>query len=50
VEIESYVKNNFNFTIQNIIDELELKTPIFKKTASFGHFGRNEFPWERIKN
>lgn len=49
-EIEAYVMQNFNFTIQNIIDELELKTPIFKKTASFGHFGRNEFPWEKIKN
>ena len=49
-KIEEYVKTNFNFKIQNIIDELELKTPIFKKTASFGHFGRSEFPWERIKN
>lgn len=49
-EIERYVKENFNFKLQNIIDELELKTPIFKNTACFGHFGRTEFPWERIKN
>lgn len=49
-EIEKYVKDNFNFRLQNIIDELELKTPIFKKSACFGHFGRNEFPWERIKD
>ena len=48
-EIEKYVKENFNFKLQNIIDELELKTPIFKNTACFGHFGRKEFPWERIK-
>lgn len=49
-QIEEYVSNNFSFRLQNIIDELDLLKPIYKKTASFGHFGRNEFPWEIIKN
>ena len=29
--------------------ELDLLKPIYKKTACFGHFGRDEFPWENIK-
>jgi len=37
-----------------IIKELNLKRPIYKKTASFGHFGRNEdvesFTWEKVKD
>ena len=48
-QIEEYVKTNFSFRLQNIIDELDLLRPIYKKTASFGHFGRDEFPWEQIK-
>ena len=48
-EILSYVNNNFSFRLQNIIDELDLLRPIYKNTASFGHFGREEFPWEKIK-
>ena len=49
-EINNYVKNKFSFRLQNIIDELDLLRPIYKQTACFGHFGRDEFPWERIKN
>jgi S-adenosylmethionine synthetase len=32
-----------------IVSELDLKRPIYKKTAAYGHFGRNEpeFSWER---
>jgi len=48
-EIDNYVKNKFSFRLQNIIDELDLLRPIYKQTACFGHFGRNEFPWEKIK-
>ncbi len=48
-EIYDYVTSNFNFKLQNIIDELKLNEPVFKKTACFGHFGRNEFAWEQIK-
>ena len=34
---------------QNIIDELDLLKPIYQKTACYGHFGREEFSWEKIK-
>ena len=35
-------------TPAEFIDELSLKRPIYRDTAAFGHFGRPEFPWERI--
>ena len=49
-EILDYVNKNFSFRLSNIIKELDLLRPIYKQTACFGHFGRNEFPWEQIKN
>ncbi len=49
-EIESYVKKNFNFTPNSMIEELDLLKPIYKNTACFGHFGRAEFSWEKIKS
>ncbi len=49
-EILEYVNNNFSFRLSNIISELDLLRPIYKQTACFGHFGRNEFPWEKIKD
>lgn len=44
------VEENFDFRPQAIIDKLELKRPIYKKTAAFGHFGRDDedFTWERL--
>lgn len=48
-EIEKYVKENFNFTPSSMITELDLLKPIYKNMACFGHFGRDEFPWEKIK-
>jgi len=45
------VKNNFNFRPGNIIKELDLKRPIYRKTAKYGHFGRTDkdFTWEKPK-
>ena len=48
-DIYKYVENNFDFSLANIIKELNLLKPIYKQTACFGHFGRKEFPWEKIK-
>ena len=48
-EIYQIVERNFNFSVSNILKELELKRPIYYHTASYGHFGRNEFPWEQTK-
>lgn len=49
-EIYKFVAKNFDFGLSNIIKELDLLKPIYKETACYGHFGRNEFSWERIKN
>ena len=42
------VRKNFQLTPRGIIDALKLRRPIYRKTAAFGHFGRNEedFTWE----
>ncbi len=48
-KIHKYVEQNFDFSPANIISELDLLRPIYKQTACFGHFGRDEFSWEKIK-
>lgn len=48
-EIEKYVYNNFNFSVQNIIDELDLRRPIYYELACYGHFGRDGYSWEKDK-
>ncbi|MBN2267853.1 MAG: methionine adenosyltransferase [Acholeplasmataceae bacterium] len=52
VELEKIyetVHQNFDLKPKGIIDTLDLKKPIYKKTAAYGHFGRNEptFSWEK---
>ena len=42
------VRKNFDLTPLGIIKTLDLRRPIFRKTACFGHFGRDEFPWEKL--
>ena len=44
------IKTIFPLTPKGIIEHLKLRRPIYQKTASFGHFGRNleEFTWEKI--
>ncbi len=48
-EILELVKKNFDMRPKAIIDSLQLLRPIYRKTAAFGHFGRNDpdFAWER---
>ena len=45
--IEEAVKKVFDLSPAGIISTLDLRRPIYRKTASYGHFGRSEFPWER---
>ena len=49
-EIELLVEKNFPVKPADIIKELNLKQPIYEKTAAYGHFGRTdvEFPWEKL--
>ena len=47
-DIEEIVRKNFDMKPSGIISHLDLKRPIYRKTAAYGHFGRNEpeFRWE----
>ena len=48
-KITEIVRKHFKLTPRGIVEELDLRRPIYKKTAAFGHFGRTEkeFYWER---
>lgn len=48
-QIEELIKTNFDLRPAAIIRDLDLRRPIYKKTAAYGHFGRNDpdFTWER---
>jgi len=48
-KISDIVRAQFKLTPRGIIESLDLRRPIYRKTAAFGHFGRNEpeFTWER---
>lgn len=45
-ELLRIVKNNFDLRPGMIVKELNLRAPIYQKTACYGHFGRPEFAWE----
>ena len=48
-KISELVRAHFKLTPRGIMEELDLRRPIYKKTAAFGHFGRTEpeFTWEK---
>ena len=48
-KISQLIRENFQLTPRGIIESLDLRRPIYTKTASYGHFGRNEpeFTWEK---
>ena len=48
-DIEKLVKKHFDMRPAEIVKKLDLKKPIYQKTAAYGHFGRNEseFGWEK---
>lgn len=48
-DILKIIKENFSFEVKDIIDELDLCKPIYKQTSCYGHFGRPECSWEKIK-
>jgi len=47
-KLTELVRNNFTLTPKSIIESLDLRRPIYQKTAAYGHFGRNDpdFTWE----
>lgn len=46
--IEEFVRNNVDLTPRGIIERFDLLKPIYRATSVYGHFGRDEFPWERL--
>ena len=51
-ELIKVVRENFDLTPKGIINTLNLKRPIYKQTAAYGHFGRTDIclPWEQLDN
>lgn len=46
-DIHLIINEHFDLSPQGIIDMLDLIQPIYRQTATYGHFGREEFPWEK---
>jgi S-adenosylmethionine synthetase len=46
-KIEDAVQKVFDLSPAGIIKTLDLKRPVFQKTSTYGHFGREEFSWEK---
>jgi S-adenosylmethionine synthetase len=47
-ELSAFIMRNIDLSPSGIIDRLQLKRPIYRATAAYGHFGRNDFPWEQL--
>lgn len=48
-DLLAIVKKNFDLRPGKIVKELKLRNPIYQKTSTYGHFGRDIFPWEQPK-
>ncbi|TMG70885.1 MAG: methionine adenosyltransferase [Chloroflexi bacterium] len=46
-KIRALIDEHFDFRPGAIIERFDLRRPIYRQTASYGHFGRPDFPWER---
>lgn len=49
-KLQSYALKLLDPSVKGIIEGLELRQPIYRHTAAYGHFGRTGLPWERIKS
>lgn len=47
--IEDFIWNLMDLSVKGILEKFDLKRPIYKNTARYGHFGYEEYPWERIE-
>ncbi|HUV72380.1 MAG TPA: methionine adenosyltransferase [Clostridia bacterium] len=46
--VEDFAGKILDLSVRGIIEGLNLLQPIYEKTAAYGHFGREEFPWEKV--
>lgn len=47
-KLAEFIKENIDLTPKGIISRLDLRRPIYRATAAYGHFGRPDFPWEKL--
>ena len=47
-KLADIISKEFDLRPAAIIKTLDLRRPIYKATAAYGHFGRPEFPWEKL--
>lgn len=47
-DLSSALRQQFDFRPRAIMERLSLRRPIYRQSAAYGHFGRDEFPWEHI--
>ncbi|MDX1765441.1 MAG: methionine adenosyltransferase [Candidatus Saccharimonadales bacterium] len=47
-EIEAFMHETLDTSVKGIIDGLDLRRPIYKQTAAYGHFGKKDLPWEKL--
>lgn len=46
--IRDYMRTLLDTSVEGILEGLDLRKPIYLPTASYGHFGRDSFPWEKV--
>jgi S-adenosylmethionine synthetase len=47
-DLSALIRDNVDLTPAGIINRLDLRRPIYRRTAAYGHFGRDEFSWEHL--
>ncbi len=50
IDFPQLVRETFALQLKDIITSLDLRRPIYRETAAYGHFGRNQFPWEKLSH
>ncbi|MFC1711313.1 methionine adenosyltransferase domain-containing protein, partial [Patescibacteria group bacterium] len=48
--IHDFAFKLLDLSVPNILEKLDLRKPIYYKSAAYGHFGRDIFPWEKIES
>jgi S-adenosylmethionine synthetase len=46
--LQNLINVKFDFKPNSIIETLKLRQPVYLKTAAYGHFGKQDLPWEKI--
>ena len=49
-QVLNFITRNFDASPYGIIEKLDLRRPIYRQTATYGHFGNPDYPWEQIDN